>query len=286
MEFIIITGLSGSGKTKAINALEDIGVYCVDNVPPAMIVPFAELLSSAKREYSKVAIVTDLRSGDLFTGLIDTINKIKSKEIQFKLLFIESDEATLNQRFKETRRKHPLIDDCGGDLISAIKKEKEILQPLRNIADYIIDTSDLKPVSLKERINALFLENSKMGISIHCVSFGFKYGIAQDADLVFDVRCLPNPFYVPELKDKVGIDKEVRDYVLNSDKSTELVKKINDMIDFLIPLYVNEGKCQLVIAFGCTGGKHRSVTFAEEMYRHLTSNEFSVSISHRDIDKK
>lgn len=291
MEFIIVTGISGSGKSSCIQVLEDIGFFCIDNMPPQLISNFAEICSESRNDngekISKVAIVTDIRGGELFLKLSDSMAKLKNTDdFNVRVLFLEATKEVLMKRYSETRRKHPLDEVSGGDLSKAIDAEIELLSDIRANADYIIDSSLLTSTQLKEQIAELFLEKPGDRMIVSCMSFGFKYGVPGEADLVFDVRCLPNPFYVPELKHKTGLDKEVRDYVMNSEQSEEFEKKIYDMVDFLLPLYVHEGKSRLVIAFGCTGGKHRSITFAHRAAEHFRTKECNVRETHRDIEKK
>ncbi len=291
MEFIIITGLSGSGKSSAVKILEDIGFFCIDNMPPQLISNFAEICSESRNDsgekISKVAIVTDIRGGALFLKLSDCVNQLENIDgINIKLLFLEASKEVLMKRYSETRRKHPLDDASNGDLSKAIDAEIELLSDIRAHADYIIDSSLITSTQLKEQIAELFLAKPDSRMIISCMSFGFKYGVPGEADLVFDVRCLPNPFYVPELKNKTGLDKDVRDYVMNSADSEMFERKIYEMADFLLPLYVREGKSRLVIAFGCTGGKHRSITLAYRAAEHFRENGCNVREVHRDIDKK
>lgn len=291
MEFIIVTGISGSGKSSCIQVLEDIGFFCIDNMPPQLISNFAEICSESRNDrgekISKVAIVTDIRGGALFLKLADSVSQLKNTDgIDLKVLFLEASKDVLMKRYSETRRKHPLDEVSGGDLSKAIDAEIELLSDIRAGADYIIDSSLLTATQLKEQVAELFLEKPGDRMIISCMSFGFKYGVPGEADLVFDVRCLPNPFYVPELKHKTGLDRDVRDYVMNSEQSLMFEKKIYDMVDFLLPLYVREGKSRLVIAFGCTGGKHRSITFAHRAAEHFRTDNGNVREVHRDIDKK
>ncbi|MDE6728663.1 MAG: RNase adapter RapZ, partial [Oscillospiraceae bacterium] len=243
MEFIIVTGISGSGKSSCIQVLEDIGFFCIDNMPPQLISNFAEICSESRSDsgekISKVAIVTDIRGGTLFLKLSDSIAQLKNTDgIDLKVLFLEASREVLMKRYSETRRKHPLDDVSGGDLSKAIDAEIELLSDIRANADYIIDSSLLTSTQLKEQIAELFLEKPGDRMIVSCMSFGFKYGVPGEADLVFDVRCLPNPFYVPELKHKTGLDEDVRDYVMNSEQSEFFEKKVYDMVDFLLPLYV------------------------------------------------
>lgn len=286
MQFVIVTGLSGSGKSSAINVLEDIGYYCIDNMPPELITKFVDICAQSDGKISKVAFVADVRGGDLFLKLKDTIKQLKAQEIRLKVLYLDSTDDVLVRRYKETRRKHPLDEISYGNIRKAIETEREILVPIKAFADYYIDTSNFSTSQFRERMYSIFLDNEEDYMHIDVRSFGFKFGPMTDGDLVFDVRCLPNPFYIPELKEKTGLDKEVSGYVMSFDDAQTLFKKFADMLDFLIPLYEKEGKAQLVIAFGCTGGKHRSVTFAEALAKHLKENNYKVRISHRDIDKR
>lgn len=285
MEFIIVTGLSGSGKSGAINVFEDIGYYCIDNMPPELIPKFADICSQTDSKIEKIAIVTDIRGGEMFLKLKDTVIQLQKKGLTIKILFLDASDDVLIKRYKETRRKHPLDESVHGSLSKAIRTEREMLCSIKAMSDYYIDTSMLSISQLKERVNSIFLENADEFMQITVMSFGFKYGICTEADLVFDVRCLPNPYYVPELKMHTGLDECVSSYVMQYAQSKELEKKLEDMISFLIPLYIKEGKSQLIIAFGCTGGKHRSVTFAENMYKYLTEKKYKIRITHRDISK-
>ena len=283
-EFVIVTGISGAGKSCAVNVMEDIGYFCIDNMPPQLIPKFAEICEE-NDDISKVAIVTDIRGGTMFLNLNATIEELKKRGLDVKLLFVDANHHVVKQRYKETRRKHPLFDATNGDIDKAIDAEREIIEPLREIADYYIDTSLMSTSTLKENVLNIFLDTPSDSMTISCISFGFKYGVPNEADLVFDVRCLPNPYYIPELKEKSGLDKEVRDYVMSFESSQTLQTKLFDLIDFLIPQYLHEGKSQLVIAFGCTGGKHRSVTLTEELAKHIGEGGHRVIVNHRDIAK-
>lgn len=285
MDFLIVTGLSGAGKSRAVDALEDIGFFCIDNMPPTLISRFAQMARQSGDKLSKVAIVTDVRGGEWFNDFLTELDHLKSRDIAFKLLFLDCDDQTLIRRYKETRRKHPLLTTGEASIGNAIRMERALLAHARERADYIIDTTNLSAMQLKERISKLFLDNISNSMLITCMSFGFKYGAPADADLIFDVRCLPNPFYLDELKFKTGLDAEVFDYVMKWPQSQELKQKLVELADFLLPLYLREGKSQLTIAFGCTGGKHRSVTFAEILYRHLSEQGKRVGVNHRDILK-
>lgn len=285
MEYIIVTGLSGAGKSQAINSLEDMGVYCVDNMPPSLFSQFSEICEVSMPDVRRVALVIDSRSKSDFKELLVYINNLREKGNLCKILFLDCAADILANRYKETRRRHPLLDVANGSSETAIHKEIDLLSLMKAEADYIVDTSHMSPTQLRERVKNIFsTEGDDMLIT--CLSFGFKYGIPKDADIVMDVRCLPNPFYVPELKHKTGLEQEVRDYVMNSSQSTELLNKFWDMISFLIPNYKSEGKSQLVIAFGCTGGKHRSVTFAELLNRKLLTQGKNTNVYHRDILRK
>ncbi len=282
MQLVIVTGMSGAGKSRAVEALEDIGFYCVDNMPPKLIPTFIQLCVDSKRE--RVALVADIRLGSEFTELFDILSDIK--DVKYKILFIDADNEVIMRRYQETRRKHPLADEFNtSSILAAIEKERETLLDARQKADYIVDTSEIMSSQFKEKIVKLFLKNVASSLKIYSNSFGFKYGIPKEADLVFDVRCLPNPFYVPELKNHTGIEEPVRTFVMKFRQAKQLEKKLYDLIDFLVPLYMSEGKSQLTIAFGCTGGKHRSVVFAELLNKHLLEKGADVTVFHRDITR-
>lgn len=284
MQFIIVTGVSGSGKSSAMNVLEDIGYFCIDNMPPQLIPKFAELCGD-NSAIDKVAIVVDIRGGELFLQFWENVKEMRANGMDVKILFIYADKDVIRRRYKETRRKHPLYDISGGDLDKAIDSEFEILMPIRENSDYYIDSSLTSTAKFKENMMKMFLENVSKSMVISCLSFGFKYGVPDEADLMFDVRFLPNPFYVAELKHRTGEEQEVRDYVMNSEISEQFRDKLFDMIDFLVPQYISEGKSQLVIAFGCTGGRHRSVTFAEMTNDYLKEKGYNTHVLHRDSQK-
>lgn len=284
MEFIIVTGLSGAGKSVAVDAMEDIGFYCVDNLPPKLIATFYELCQQAKEGFERVAVVTDIRGGDI-ARLSDSLQRLREENKEYKILFLDAKDGVLINRFKETRRKHPLLDHSLTSLEQAVQLERDMLRSVREISHYIIDTSYLSPSQLKQRVAALFLGNASEAMVVHCVSFGFKHGAPTEADLMFDVRCLPNPFYVPELKKLTGLDETVRDYVLKWEETQGFLERWLPLIDYMLPLYCSEGKSQLVIAIGCTGGHHRSVALAQLLYDHLISNGKRASVNHRDIHK-
>ena len=286
MEFIIITGLSGAGKSVAMRNMEDIGYYCVDNIPPMLVSTFYELCEKSSDEHmKKIAVVTDIRAGDVFSNLFESLDKLKAAGKEYKILFLDARDDVILRRFKETRRKHPLSDSYLGSTEQAVQLEREILMSVKQRADYVIDTSLLSPTQLKERITSLFLGNISLGLTVTCMSFGFKYGLPSEADLVFDVRCLPNPFYVPELKPLTGLDECVYDYVMKCEQSKGYAERMIALVDYTLPLYLSEGKSQLVIAVGCTGGKHRSVTLTRVLYDHILETGQRVIVHHRDIRK-
>ncbi|NLT94044.1 MAG: RNase adapter RapZ [Clostridia bacterium] len=286
ISFLIITGMSGAGKTQAVRSLEDLGYFCVDNLPPSLIPKFAELCLQSKGKVNKVALVIDIRGGQFFDNLFQALEDLKAMGIYYEILFLEANNETLVNRFKETRRRHPLSAESGG-VMEGIKLERELLQDLRGRANKIIDTSTLKPSQLKEEIQQLWGKNGKGKIlSITVMSFGYKYGIPLDTDLLIDVRFLPNPYYVPELRDLTGCDRAVQDYVFKSAISREFVDKYYSLLNFLIPHYITEGKTHLVIAIGCTGGRHRSVALANCLGTLLENDKYQVTIKHRDIDKQ
>lgn len=286
MEFLIVTGLSGAGKSRAIDALEDIGFYCVDNMPPSFITRFYQLCLDGEPGFQKVAVVTDIRGGVMFNTLMPELDELKKENKAFKIMFLDADDETLINRFKETRRKHPLAEKYLGAISDAIVAERSALQKIHEHADYLVDTSKLSPVQLKQRICSMFTDEGQDSMSIHCISFGFKNGLPPEADMVIDVRFLPNPFYIDELKCLTGLDHEVNDYVMGFEQTKVFLNKMIDMLDFLIPNYEKEGKSQLVIAVGCTGGKHRSVAVAQYLYEHINKNGHNIGITHRDIIKK
>lgn len=286
MQLLIVTGMSGSGKSCVMDVMEDIGYYCIDNIPPKLIPRFVDLCRHTESGMSNVAVAVDIRSGDMFTEIFHAWQSLRSeRDLDVKILYIEASDEVLIKRYKETRRKHPLDERFNGNLHQAIRYEWEQLSQLREIADYYIETSNLTANQLKVQVKDLFLDRRSDSLTIKIMSFGFKYGVSTESDLVFDVRCLPNPFYIEELRNHTGCDQCVRDYVMSFEQSQKLFEKLCDLIDFLLPLYVSEGKSQLVIAFGCTGGKHRSITFAELMSKYLSEKDYRVQKYHRDITK-
>ena len=286
MEITIVTGLSGAGKSRVVDALEDIGYFCVDNMPPKLMPTFAQLLLNSREKREKVAIVTDIRVGASFGDLFNAIVELKELKCDTKLLFIDASDDVLIRRYKETRRKHPLLDKYNGSINDALAAERSILEPAKSIADYIIDSSHMTPTDCKNRICEMFLDNPSNALKVHCVSFGFKYGIPIDADVVMDVRFLPNPYYVKELKEKNGLDDDVYEYVMNSEKTAEFYKQYISMLRYVIPGYVAEGKTSLTIAIGCTGGQHRSVAIAQRIGEDLQSDGYTVNFKHRDMKKR
>lgn len=281
---MVVTGLSGAGKSRAVAALEDIGFYCVDNLPPKLLPKFAELCLQSGEELSKVAIVADVRGRQMFKDLFSSLEELKKLGVNYSVVFLDCDNQVLQRRYKETRRQHPLSSKSVS-VPQAIEQERVLLGPLRAQTDYLIDTTHLSAAQLKERISDLFLGDVSQAMVVQCLSFGFKYGYPAEADLMFDVRCLPNPFYVPELKLKTGLDEEVRDYVRENDQTRGLETRLYALVDYLLPLYCQEGKSQLVIAVGCTGGKHRSVALAEALAKHIATQGVRVLVNHRDIGK-
>ena len=286
MRLVIVTGISGAGKVTALKIFEDNGYYCVDNLPIDLIESFADILFGQTNEKNKVAIGVDIRSGKNLEKMSEVLKNMKAKEQNYEILFLDCNNNTLIKRFKETRRSHPMGDRDSVE--NEINEERAKLEFLREQADYIIDTSNLLVKELRGEIEKIFVLNRDYrNLFVTIMSFGFKHGVPADCDLVFDVRFLPNPYYVPELKHKTGNQKEVQDYDLNSPVSHEFLDKLVDMIKFLIPNYIEEGKNQLVIGIGCTGGHHRSVTIANELYNQLNSSDasYGIRLSHRDIDR-
>ena len=282
MKFIIVTGLSGSGKSEAMKSLEDMGFYCVDNLPPTLIPKFAELCYQSNSNIDKVALGIDVRGRKFFEALHESLNVLRNEKYPFEVLYLDCADDILLKRYKMTRRNHPLA--INRQIPEGIKMERAILEPLKEIADCIIDTSNMKPRDLKDEIKNIYANgeiNNNLTISV--VSFGFKHGIPTDSDLVFDVRFLPNPYYLEELRNKTGDDQDVRDYVMNSEISHQFYSKLLDMINFLVPQYVKEGKHHLVISIGCTGGRHRSVTLCNLISDELMKQGYRVVKKHRDF---
>ncbi|OON95210.1 MAG: RNase adaptor protein RapZ [Epulopiscium sp. Nele67-Bin005] len=284
MEFIILTGMSGAGKSTAIKYFEDLGYYCIDNLPPALIPPFVNLLQDKNHNYEKVVLGIDIRGGMLFDDLFFSLNELSGKNYTYDILFFDCQDNELIKRFKETRRSHPLART--ERIHEGVKKERGILAEVKSKADYIIDTTYILPKDIKEVLHNIYAnQNSFKNMMITILVFGFKYGVPIDADLIFDVRFLPNPYYIPEMRPLTGNDPTISEYVMQFDVSQEFLVKLKDMISFLVPQYAKEGKNQLVIGIGCTGGKHRSVTIANELNVHLKSEGHVCNVDYRDIDK-
>ncbi len=283
IQVVIITGMSGAGKTVAVQSLEDLGFFCVDNLPPALIPKFVELIENSGGKMNRVALVIDLRGREFFEELFKAIDYLGTVgEIRTQIIFLDSKDAKLVQRYKETRRKHPLAS--GGLPLEGIALERQMLEELKGQAQKIIDTTDLKPLQLREEMIRSFSDLEKKSFSVNVMSFGFKYGMPIDADLVFDVRFLPNPHYIDHMRPKTGLDEEVSSYVLKWTETQQFIEKLDDLLSFMLPQYKREGKSQLVIAIGCTGGKHRSVTLAEYFGKRF-SEDYHTHITHRDKGK-
>lgn len=283
MRFVVVTGMSGGGKSTVLKMLEDAGFYCVDNLPISLVEKFVELISMPNSEVSKVALGLDVRSDQSFQDATRILEQLKQKGYNFEILYIEADENVLIKRYKESRRIHPLALE--GRVEDGVRRERKVLENVRKSADYVIDTTHLLTRELKEELDRIFVENGEYNsLMVTVMSFGFKHGIPVDADLVFDVRFLPNPFYIDQLKSKTGNDWEVQDYVLGFDEAETFMEKLVDMIQFLIPNYVKEGKYSLVVGIGCTGGKHRSVTLANELYKRMKDKgTYGIKLYHRDL---
>jgi UPF0042 nucleotide-binding protein len=282
MDFTILTGMSGSGKTMAIHFFEDMGYFCIDNMPPALIPMLANMLGSMKDKFRNVALVIDIRVGNMINELLGQVDKLRA-DYDVRMLFLDADDTTLVHRYKETRRSHPLNNSDG--LLASIREERRMLSKLKDNADIVIDTTNFKNNMLREKFMEIYsLTSVNHMFEIKVESFGFKHGIPVDADLVYDVRCFPNPFYVPELKRKTGNDKEVRDYVMSSPEAVKFFEKLKDMVKFLVPLYIEEGRSSLIIAIGCTGGHHRSVTFANLLSDYLKEQGYNSNTIHRDLN--
>jgi len=284
-EFAIITGLSGAGKSEAMRTFEDMGYFCIDNLPPQLISSMGDLIALPGSKIGKVAIVSDVRGGTFFSTLVEALDKLEASGVQERILFLEASDEALVKRFKETRRRHPLAQ--GGRVKEAIQRERKLLQALRGRADLVVDTTNMTAHELREKIRTSFLSPSdKEGMLITVVSFGYKYGIPLDADLVIDVRFLPNPHYIEKLRPHSGKEKPVRDFVLKRPETKEFLTRFFELLNFLIPGYVSEGKSHLAIAIGCTGGTHRSVALAEETGKFLRKQGHEVFVQHRDLGKE
>lgn len=283
MEFVMISGMSGAGKSVAMKAFEDMDFYCVDNIPPILIPKFVELCYSNANQIQSVALVVDIRGRQFFDDLDESLLVLKSRGFRFKILFLESNDTTLVKRYKETKRTHPLLPE--GRIADGIKIEREKLKDIRERSDYIIDTSSLTIWQLRNEITNIFREGkTAKSLTLSFTSFGYKKGMPQDADLMFDVRFLPNPYYVESIRHLTGNDAEIQDYVMKFSEAGTFLKKVEDMISFLLPYYIREGKSQLVVAIGCTGGKHRSVTVANKLTDYFKGEGWLCTCTHRDIE--
>lgn len=285
MRFVIISGQSGAGKTQAVRCLEDLGYFCVDNLPATLIPKFAEACYQTDGKIDKIALVIDIRGGKFFDDLFQGLNFLKEQDFNYEILFLDASDETLIKRFKESRRKHPLAPE--GRILNGITMERNRLKEVRDRANNIIDTTKLSPRELRDKLIEIYSEDGQVEneITITVLSFGFKYGIPVDSDLVFDVRFLPNPFYIPELKPFSGVDNAVKEYVFSFEVTNNFVARLDDMLSFLIPNYLKEGKRQLIISIGCTGGRHRSVAIASEIFEKLKAHGYKVTLDHRDINE-
>jgi UPF0042 nucleotide-binding protein len=287
MQFIVITGLSGAGKSIATNALEDLGVYCVDNLPPKLLHQLMEICSKdTSKDDERIAVVADIRSFSWFSeNSQDMLKDLSGGDV--RMIFLDASDEEIINRYKMTRRRHPLLGEECSSLAEAIQKERELLAPLKAQADFVVDTSLLSTAQLRSRVQELFMQSSGEKLVVNVTSFGFKYGMPTDADLVFDVRCLQNPFYIPELKELTGLDAPVRDFVMDSPMTEGFLKRVFDFLDYMLPLYCDqEHKSQLGIAIGCTGGKHRSVAMTQAIYEHISQAGYLAVVNHRDIQRK
>ena len=285
MDFIIISGLSGAGKSKAASFLEDMGFFGVDNLPAPLIPNFAELGLAGTGEYDRVVLVTDVRSGTNFSALFQSLEALKGMKCPYRILYMDASDDVIIKRYKETRRSHPLAEECDS-LEGAIALERRMLAPLRERAEFVVDTSDLSTAKLRGELLRLFGRGSQEGaMTVSVTSFGFKHGLPREADLVFDVRFLPNPYYVQELRPRTGLDDGVRDYVFSGGAAGEFLEKLQDLVGFLLPKYVEEGKTALVVAVGCTGGHHRSVAIAHALAAYIRGRGYPVTESHRDLGR-
>ena len=287
MEFVIISGMSGAGKTSALHIMEDIGYYCVDNIPTSLLQTLYKLCKdSSDKAMKRVAVVVDVRGNGDYEVMYDDLENFKKNNEGVSILYIDAKVDSLIVRYKETRRRHPLTERLkDGSVAAAVKEEQRLLVPVKTLADYSIDTTFMSIKQLRERIISMFLENSSNSIMITFMSFGFKYGIPLESDLIIDVRCLSNPFYIAELKEHTGLEKCIQDYVLDSEETQEFVKRLIDWLDYSLPLYLKEGKSELVVGIGCTGGKHRSVTIAELLDNYFMEKGYKCIVQHRDVKK-
>lgn len=282
MKLLVVTGLSGAGKSMAVNALEDIGFFCIDNLPAGLVSRLIDFAQQGENQLNRVAVVLDVRGLRTVQDVDAALAALDEKKVDYEILFLDASDAVIRRRYKETRRQHPLSISDGLPIQEAVARERQVLQPLRERAKYVIDTSLLSAAQNRERVCGLFLNRGQSAMALTIMSFGFKYGLPPEADIVFDVRCLPNPFYVPELKNQTGLDQAVVDYVMDAPESRELLKRMESLLEYALPLYVKEGKSQLVIAVGCTGGKHRSITFARLLGEFCQKQGYAPAVQHRD----
>lgn len=285
MRFLIVTGQSGAGKSRTASTLEDLGYYCVDNLPPELIQQFAEICLATTGRFERVALVSDVRAGQNFDGLLNSLDALDAMGCEYSIVFVEAELDTIIKRYKETRRSHPLSRD-GTPLAEAVHREKQLLSRVRERADFIIDTTSLTTARLRSELIRLFEgDQPQRAMVVNIVSFGFKYGLPVDADLVFDVRFLPNPYYIADLRPKSGLTPEIRDFVFSYQQTRDYFSKLEDLLAFSLPLYFEEGKTSLVIAVGCTGGRHRSVAIAKEMGEYVAKRGYPTVVNHRDVDR-
>ncbi|WP_455493865.1 RNase adapter RapZ [Eubacterium sp.] len=285
-DLVLLTGVSGAGKSTAMGFMEDIGYYCIDNMPAELVSTFISLIEKSD-SYNKIAIVTDVRSRGVYNEFRKNVQSLMdSNDYTVKTIYLDIKNHVALRRYKLTRRKHPYADKFNGSIEDALNYEKEILAPVRETAGYVIDTSDLTANQLRERLAQILLGDDKEVMNLHVMSFGFKHGIPADADFVLDVRCLPNPYWIESMRDKTGLDQEVKDYVFSFEEAHEIFDRLKNLLDYLNPLYIREGKSQIVIAIGCTGGNHRSVVFAEALKDYFSRKWDNVTVNHRDIDRK
>ena len=285
MRFLIVTGQSGAGKSRTASTLEDLGYYCVDNLPPELILQFAEICLATTGRFERVALVSDVRAGQNFEGLLDSLDTLDAGGIEYSIIYVEASADVIIKRYKETRRSHPLSKD-GTPLQEAVQKEKRLLARVRERADFIIDTSNLSTAALRSELIRMFEGDApQRAMVVSVVSFGFKYGLPMDADLVFDVRFLPNPYYIAELRPKTGLNPEVRDFVFSYNQTKDFFSRLEELMAFSLPLYFDEGKTSLVIAVGCTGGRHRSVAVAKELGEYIAKRGYPTVVNHRDVDR-
>lgn len=285
-DLVLLTGVSGAGKSTAMGFMEDIGYYCIDNMPAELVSTFISLIEKSD-SYNKIAIVTDVRSRGVYNEFRKNVQSLMdSNNYTVKTIYLDIKNHVALRRYKLTRRKHPYADKFNGSIEDALNYEKEILAPVRETAGYVIDTSDLTANQLRERLAQILLGDDKEVMNLHVMSFGFKHGIPADADFVLDVRCLPNPYWIESMRDKTGLDQEVKDYVFSFEEAHEIFDRLKNLLDYLNPLYIREGKSQIVIAIGCTGGNHRSVVFAEALKDYFSRKWDNVTVNHRDIDRK